>query len=127
MFIAPALKAFAMSPHAQTHASVVEELAKVERAMRGEFMVFELSAADFAVFPLVAMAVRLGAKTSGWAMERALGDKTRAWVGRMESLPYFEKADGLFAKETTTDITKPHWGKKSNDYFIAQCKQEDKE
>ncbi len=51
--------------------------------------------------------------------------------GKKAAMPYFEKADALFAKEAATpaanDITKPHWGKKSNDYFIAQCKQEDKE
>ena len=43
--------------------------------------------------------------------------------GAKNAIPYFEKADGLFAKETTTDITRPHWGKRSNDYFIAQCKK----
>ncbi len=47
--------------------------------------------------------------------------------GKKAAMPYFEKADGLFAKEKSDDITIPHWGKKSNDYFIAQCKKEDKE
>jgi hypothetical protein len=47
--------------------------------------------------------------------------------GKKAAMPYFEKADGLFAKETTTDITQPHWGKKSNDYFLNLCRQPDKE
>lgn len=47
--------------------------------------------------------------------------------GKKAAMPYFEKADDLFSKETTTDITTPHWGKKSNDYFIGLCKKEDKE
>lgn len=47
--------------------------------------------------------------------------------GKKAAMPYFEKAQALFAKETTTDITKPHWGKKNNEYFLGQCKQEDKE
>jgi hypothetical protein len=51
--------------------------------------------------------------------------------GKKAAMPYFEKADGLFAKEAGTpaasDITKPHWGKKSNDYFMMQCKVEDKD
>lgn len=47
--------------------------------------------------------------------------------GKKAALPYFEKADALFVKETATDITTPHWGKKSNDYFIGLCKKEDKE
>ena len=47
--------------------------------------------------------------------------------GKKNAMPYFEKADGLFAKETGGDITKPYWGKRQNAYFLTQCKQEDKE
>lgn len=47
--------------------------------------------------------------------------------GKKSALPYFEKAEGLFAKEQGGDITHPYWGKDKNKYFIAQCKQEDKE
>jgi len=47
--------------------------------------------------------------------------------GKKTAMPYFEKADGLFAKETGGDITKPYWGKQKNSYFLMQCKQEDKE
>ncbi len=48
--------------------------------------------------------------------------------GKKAAMPYLEKADALFAKEANvTDIKIPHWGKKSNDYFLNQCKQEDKE
>ena len=47
--------------------------------------------------------------------------------GKKAAQPYFEKADGLFAKETGGDITKPYWGKDKNTYFVAQCKIEDKE
>lgn len=47
--------------------------------------------------------------------------------GKKAALPYFEKAEGLFAKETSDDITKPYWGKRRNAYYLAQCKVEDKE
>jgi hypothetical protein len=47
--------------------------------------------------------------------------------GKKTAMPYFEKAETLFAKETTTDIGQPHWGKDKNVYFLTQCKQEDKE
>lgn len=47
--------------------------------------------------------------------------------GKKAALPYFEKADGYFAKETDADMAKPFWGKNQNAYFIAQCKTEDKE
>ncbi len=47
--------------------------------------------------------------------------------GKKPALPYFEKAEGLFAKENDADMNKPFWGKMANTYFISQCKTEDKE
>lgn len=47
--------------------------------------------------------------------------------GKKAALPYFEKADGLFAKEEGGNIDKPYWGKRANAYFISQCNGEDKE
>lgn len=47
--------------------------------------------------------------------------------GKKNAEPYFEKAEGLFAKETGDDIAKPHWGKRQNSYFLSQCKSGDKE
>lgn len=47
--------------------------------------------------------------------------------GKKAALPYFEKADGLFAKEDNKDINKPYWGKTENTYFMAECRKEDKE
>ena len=47
--------------------------------------------------------------------------------GKKAALPYFEKADGLFEKQSTDDILKPSWGKGANDYFIGLAKGEDKE
>lgn len=45
--------------------------------------------------------------------------------GKKAALPYFEKAQGLYAKESSDDITKPYWGKEANDYFIKECKSGD--
>ncbi len=47
--------------------------------------------------------------------------------GKKAAMPYFEKAENLFAKEKGGDIAKPYWGKGMNAYFLAQCKTEDKE
>ncbi|MES2701167.1 MAG: hypothetical protein V4649_00920 [Bacteroidota bacterium] len=47
--------------------------------------------------------------------------------GKKAAIPYFEKAEALFAKQPGGDITKPYWGKMANTYFLAQCKVEDKE
>jgi hypothetical protein len=46
--------------------------------------------------------------------------------GKKAAQPYFEKAQVLFAKETDYDITKPYWGKKMNNYYLEQCKIDDK-
>jgi len=49
--------------------------------------------------------------------------------GKKAAMPYFEKADALFAIEAKAnkDIMQPHWGKDKNDYFIGECKKDDKE
>jgi hypothetical protein len=47
--------------------------------------------------------------------------------GKKPATPYFEKAEGLFAKESDADITKPYWGKTANAYFMSEIKKEDKE
>ena len=44
--------------------------------------------------------------------------------GKKAALPYFEKADGLYAKENNQDINKIYWGKIQNTYFLAECKKE---
>jgi hypothetical protein len=47
--------------------------------------------------------------------------------GKKIAMPYFEKAEGLFAKETDSDIMKPSWGKRMNAYHLNECRQGDKE
>jgi len=45
--------------------------------------------------------------------------------GKKNAKPYFEKAETLFAKENSDDITKPYWGKQRNTQFLAECNKED--
>ena len=47
--------------------------------------------------------------------------------GRKAAMPYFEKADGLIAKESSDDIEKPYWGKGALAYFMKMAGGEDKE
>ena len=44
--------------------------------------------------------------------------------GAKAATPYFEKAQGLFAKEAKDDITKPYWGNGTNEYFIGMAKKD---
>jgi hypothetical protein len=45
--------------------------------------------------------------------------------GKKNAQPYFEKAQGLFAKQTTGDVTKPYWGKEKNEKYLAECMKEE--
>lgn len=40
--------------------------------------------------------------------------------GAKAALPFFAKADNLFAKESKDDIMKPYWGQTTNNYFLDQ-------
>jgi hypothetical protein len=43
--------------------------------------------------------------------------------GKDKAKPYFEKAKDLFAKQNSTDITKPSWGEKDNADYLQKCNQ----
>lgn len=47
--------------------------------------------------------------------------------GAKKALPYFEKAEPMFAKEEKGDMTDPHWGAMANQYFIMQSKNSKEE
>ncbi len=47
--------------------------------------------------------------------------------GKKAAMPYFEKAQTLFAAEKRDDIEKPYWGKMSLAYFMRMAAGEDKE
>jgi hypothetical protein len=40
--------------------------------------------------------------------------------GRDAAMPYFRKAEGLFASQTAEDIMTPFWGRQVNEWFMAQ-------
>jgi glutathione S-transferase len=68
-----------------------EELAFYERALRGEFLAGELSAADFTLYPMVATIARYEKKQPDLGLSQAIGPKLSSWMKRIESLPYFGK------------------------------------
>jgi hypothetical protein len=47
--------------------------------------------------------------------------------GKKAAMPYFEKAQSLFAKESSDDIDKPYWGKATLAYFLKMANGDDKE
>ena len=45
--------------------------------------------------------------------------------GPKKAMPYFEKADQLFANESKDDIERPFWGKEANDQFMQHAKSQE--
>jgi glutathione S-transferase len=73
------------------------ELAQFEREVRGDYLVGGLSAADFTLYPMLALALRADLKDATVDIRSLVGPKLTAWMGRIEALPYFEKT------------VPPHW------------------
>ena len=59
--------------------------------MRGDFLAGTLSAADFALYPLVGVHEALRDEAAGPRCRRNADAGTAAWKARMEALPYFDK------------------------------------
>lgn len=71
--------------------AVMDELALFGKAMRGDFLAGSLSAADFALYPLVAFLKRCEMRVPGFDADGMLTPQVRAWKGRIEALPFFDK------------------------------------
>lgn len=67
-----------------------EELDRVERSMTDHWMVDAVSVADFAVYPMLAGVRRFGERQPQHSLSAQLGPRTRAWMKRMEALPYYD-------------------------------------
>ncbi len=74
-----------------------EEFALFTAAMRGDFLAGGLSAADFALYPALAMIRRCERKLAGFSLDALLTPALRQWMQRIEALPYFEST------------VPPHW------------------
>lgn len=68
----------------------VTELAYFEQEMRGEFLAGKLSAADFTLYPLLALVLRLEKKRPNLGVGAAVGESIASWARRIEALPYFK-------------------------------------
>ena len=97
-------QAFAKKPEerdprtiAAARQAVQDELALFTKAMRGEFLVGPLSAADFAFYPYVMYLWRCKLKLPELGADAMLTPALSAWKARVESLPFFEKT------------VPPHW------------------
>ena len=68
--------------------ALTEELAMWEKTNIGQFMVgSSLSAADFAVYPVLALALRLEKKKRDLSVRRMIGPKMATWMQNMTEQP----------------------------------------
>jgi glutathione S-transferase len=83
---------------AEGRQAVVDELVMFTKAMRGDYLAGSLSAADFALYPLVAFLYRAQKiKLPDLDAAGMLTPELRTWKARIEALPFFEKT------------VPPHW------------------
>jgi glutathione S-transferase len=73
------------------------EFALFTKAMRGDHLVGPLSAADFTLYPALALIRRCERKLPDFSLDALLTPALRNWMQRIEALPFFE---------TTVP---PHW------------------
>ena len=66
------------------------ELAYFERDLTGDFLVGELGAADFTLYPLLALPLRMESRTKpDLDIAAHIGPRLTAWMRRLEALPFF--------------------------------------
>ena len=76
----------------KAHAKLVEELRRWEDLPAADFLAGkEPSAADFAAYPHLALGLRLEKKKPDLDVRGGLGPRLRAWMARVEALPFFQK------------------------------------
>jgi glutathione S-transferase len=76
---------------AESRKAVVGELGKFASAMRGDFLAGPLSAADFALYPMVAFLKRAQIKLPDLDADGMLPPAIAEWKARIEALPFFDK------------------------------------
>jgi glutathione S-transferase len=91
-------QAFARKPEerdpariAAARQAVIDEFVQFGKEMRGDYLAGPLSAADFALYPLVAFLPRCQLRLPDLDAEGMLTPEIRAWKRRIEALPYLEK------------------------------------
>ena len=70
---------------------LADELAVWEGLVRDDFVAGPVSAADYTLYPMVALTLRCDKKKPDLAVNSLVGPRLSAWMERIEALPYFRK------------------------------------
>ncbi len=65
------------------------ELRFFEGELRGDYLLGSLTAADHALYPLLALTLRADLKDGRTDVRGLIGPRLAEWMGRIEALPYF--------------------------------------
>lgn len=77
---------------AEAKEALGRELAHIETWLTHTYLAGEqLSGADFTLYPYLAFFGRVDARKPGYDLQALLPPKLKAWMGRIEWLPYFQK------------------------------------
>ena len=77
----------------------LKELDRFEGYLHGEWFGVKLSVADFALYPIIALVLRMEKKKDDLNVSGVIGPKIAAWMKRIEALAYYDKT------------YPPHWKK----------------
>lgn len=69
----------------------VSELGNFERLLSGQWFAGELSAADHAIYPIIALVLRMELRLPALHASAAIGPRLQAWMQRVEALPYYAR------------------------------------
>ena len=87
LFTAPEKRS--VEPIGKARAAIGEELALWETLIAGDYLAGPLSAADFTLYPQIALLLRMQRQQSDLNARELIGPKVSAWMGRIEALPFF--------------------------------------
>jgi glutathione S-transferase len=78
---------FATAPSEENAKDLKQELALWEGAATGDFLTGELSAVDLAVYPFMALFLRIAGRRPDFAENDFIGPRLSGWMDRMRALP----------------------------------------
>jgi len=70
---------------------ITQELVRWEALLQSDSLAGELSAADYTLYPFIALSLRMDKKNPSLDLRGSIGPKVSAWMKRVEALPYFQK------------------------------------
>jgi len=76
---------------ASARSALGEEMARFEAYLNGDYLAGELSAADFTLYPILALCLRMEKMKPDLNFRGLVTPKLAAWMKRIEALPYYAK------------------------------------